>query len=250
MRLIDAVGFSGGLTERTEHEVALQRIDGSEYGGGFAGDGGDSAGGVRGGGDSGRRRSGLLPRGSGYDDGPTPRVVTDPLFVPADLVEGAIAIALTQIGVRETGPNTGPEVDRYLASVGLHPGQSWCAAFVHWVFQEASLALDVLNPCPKTGGVLHLWELAADNARTTEPTKGAIVIMDHGGGHGHTGIVESVNGGGLLESVEGNTSRGGSRNGDAVWRHIWRPEDGARGRLVGYLDFSRVPLVSRKPGAT
>lgn len=175
--------------------------------------------------------------------------MTDPLFVPADLVEGAIAIALTQLGVRETTTNAGPEVNRYLASVGLDPGVSWCAAFVHWVFGEASLALDVLNPCPKTGGVLHLWELAPDEAKVSEPVRGAIVIMDHGKGHGHTGIVESVNGGGLIETIEGNTNRAGSREGDSVARHIWRPEDGARGKLLGYIDLGRVPLMDRKLGA-
>jgi hypothetical protein len=63
-------------------------------------------------------------------------------------------------------------------------------------------------------------------------------------------MVETVNGGGLIETIEGNTSRGGSRDGDAVWRHIWRPEDGARGLLVGYVDLSLIPLVSRKPGAS
>ena len=176
--------------------------------------------------------------------------MTEPLFVPADLVSGALNIAASQLGQKETKPNSGPMVDQYLASVGLEPGNSWCAAFVFWCFQMAANALDMLNPCPKTGGSLRLWELAPDTAKVRHPTRGSIFIMDHGKGHVHTGIVETVNGGGLIETIEGNTNRGGSRNGDSVWRHIWRPEDGARGLLVGFIDLSLVPLVSRKPGAS
>lgn len=249
LRLIDAVAFASGLTnERTEHEVALQRIGSGGDGGGFAGDGGDSPGGVR----SGVHGSGWSSDAVSRDawDDVTPEVTrVDQLFTPDDLVSGAVSTAVAQIGQREDAPNSGLMIDQYLRSVDLEPGQSWCAAFVHWCFQMASNALGMLNPCPKTGGVLRLWELAPEEAKATSPVRGAIIVMDHGHGHGHTGIVESVNGGGLIETVEGNTNRAGSREGDSVARHIWRPEDGARGRLVGYIDLSLVPLVSRKPGA-
>ena len=176
--------------------------------------------------------------------------MTEPLFEPRDLVTGALTIAATQLGQKESRPNSGPMVDQYLQAVGLEPGNSWCAAFVFWCFQMAANALDMLNPCPKTGGVLRLWELAPDPSKMRHPTRGAIVIMDHGKGHGHTGLVETVNGGGLIETIEGNTNAAGSRNGDRVARHIWRPEDGARGLLVGYIDLSLVPLVSRKQSAS
>lgn len=175
--------------------------------------------------------------------------MTEPLFVPADLVTGALTVAGTQLGQKENGPNTGPMVDKYLESVDQLPGVPWCAAFVHWCFQQAANAIEMLNPCPKTAGALRLWEFAPDIAKVRTPARGAIFVMDHGKGHGHVGLVETVNGGGLIETIEGNTNRGGSREGDSVWRHIWRPEDGARGLLVGYVDLSLVPLVSRKPGA-
>lgn len=175
--------------------------------------------------------------------------MSEPVFYPADLTSGALMIAATQLGQKETGPNTGPMVDQYLHSVDLPPGESWCAAGVHWCFQQAANAIEMLNPCPKTGGVLRLWELAPDVAKVRHPTRGAIFIMDHGHGHGHTGLVETVNGGGLIETIEFNTNRGGSREGDTVWRHIWRPEDGSRGLLVGYIDLSLVPLVHRKDAA-
>lgn len=176
-------------------------------------------------------------------------MTTARLFHGEDLTNGAVICASSQIGQKESAPNSGEMIDQYLHAVDLEPGASWCAAFVYWCFQMAANALDMLNPCPKTGGVHKLWELAPDNAKVSQPIRGAIIIMDHGHGHGHTGIVEAVNGGGLIETIEGNTNRGGSRNGDCVARHIWRPSDGARGELVGYIDLALVPLVSRKSAA-
>jgi hypothetical protein len=42
----------------------------------------------------------------------------------------------SQIGVRQTGNNTGPEIDMYLASVGYESGYAWCGAFVGWGYQK------------------------------------------------------------------------------------------------------------------
>jgi hypothetical protein len=42
--------------------------------------------------------------------------------------------------VHETGENTGPEVGQFLAFVGQHPGQSWCAAYACYVVHETDPA--------------------------------------------------------------------------------------------------------------
>lgn len=44
-----------------------------------------------------------------------------------------------------------------------------------------------------------------------------IFTMDHGGGLGHTGLVESVTGG-IMTTLEGNSNVGGSREGIGVFR--------------------------------
>ena len=49
-------------------------------------------------------------------------------------------IALTQIGVLESGNNRG-EVGKYLHSVGLTEGNPYCAAGVYWCFDEARMKL-------------------------------------------------------------------------------------------------------------
>ena len=141
------------------------------------------------------------------------------------LITRALEIAATQIGVREIGgPNCGPEVEKYLASVGLPKGNSWCMSFVYWCFQEAASELGVKNPLVKTGGVLKGWNdatctkiLAADAINNPSLVKpGQIFIIDHGGGLGHTGMVKSVNGG-FLTTIEGNTNNTQSREGLGVF---------------------------------
>jgi len=48
-------------------------------------------------------------------------------------------IYTSQIGVRETSPNSGSEVKEYLRYVNLPAGNPWCAAFVCWVYGQAEV---------------------------------------------------------------------------------------------------------------
>lgn len=154
------------------------------------------------------------------------------------LTEAAVTVAVSQLGVREQGGNNrGPDVDLYLASVGLDEGSSWCAVFVYWCFRRASNMLIVTNPCPRTGGALKLWKLADAQFHAVTPTRGRVFVMDHGMGLGHVGFVEAVRGDGSIDTIAGNTNAEGSRNGDRVGRHTFDPTDGSHGKLVGYLDF-------------
>ena len=151
----------------------------------------------------------------------------------------------------------GPEVDAYLASVGLHApdaesaGYPWCAAFVYWCFEQA-VAADLtgisINPCPRTAGALHLYELAPARCRVNLPAPGDVFVLSHGGGKGHVGIVESASPDGFqITSVEGDTfatlaeaqaaGDPAARSGDSVGRHTWNPADGTRGSLLGFLEL-------------
>lgn len=167
-------------------------------------------------------------------------------LVPSDpLIINVLRIAREQIGVREVGgPNRGPEVEKYLARVGLVPGFPWCAALVYFCFDEAALRTVVPNPLPKTAGVLDHWNRAADkfklppnvpfdDLRNLNP--GSIFCIDHGNGHGHTGIVVLADREGL-KTIEGNTNVAGSREGDGVYYRTRRLEE----ITLGYLDYSRT----------
>lgn len=155
----------------------------------------------------------------------------------------ALRVAATQIGVRETSRNSGPEVDAYLASVGCAPGLAWCAAFVHWCFEAGAASLTLPDPCPKTAGALRLHEMASSSqANVYQPEPGDVFVIDHGHGLGHVGFVESVGpielaapaarvGPIELVTIEGNTNPGGSREGDGVYRRTRRRDEVNRGYL-------------------
>lgn len=142
-----------------------------------------------------------------------------------ELLSKVIEIAASQIGVMEDPPgsNRGPQVEKYLASAGCSPGDPWCASFLFWCFNNASKSLGIKNPMLRTGSCIYHWEnTTGKKISGTECTNnpalvrpGFIFIMDHGSGKGHTGIVRSV-ADGYLNSIEGNTTIGGSREGLAV----------------------------------
>jgi len=164
------------------------------------------------------------------------------------LLTKAIQVAVSQIGVTEKPPfsNRGPEVDEYLRRAGLNPvGQhySWCMAFVYWCFDEAAKSLNRKNPLIKTAGCMNHWNGvkcpkikmadAVNNPGLVKP--GQIFIIDHGHGSGHTGIVESVNGG-LINTIEGNTNNDGSANGYGVLRLTRKINKITK----GFLDYSNA----------
>ena len=167
---------------------------------------------------------------------------------PTALSAGALNVARDQLGVLEQPPgsNSGPLVNQYLASVNTPPGNPWCAAFVYWCFDQAATALNVPNPAIRTAGALDIWNEAgkhgahriacaeaADVPGLVQP--GMVFVISTGGGHGHVGLVESIDGV-VLTTIEGNTNAGGSREGIGVFRH--------QGRRIaqiscGFVDFTQ-----------
>ncbi len=126
---------------------------------------------------------------------------------------------LSQVGVREVGGNNrGPEVKAYLKSVGLGENYPWCAAFVSWCFLQVeieapisawvpSFALSdkmiykqgkVLKRIPKFGDVLLIWF-----KNLKRPA--------------HIGFIDQWSEKWII-TVEGNTNKNGSREGDGVYR--------------------------------
>jgi len=164
---------------------------------------------------------------------------------PSPLLAAALGVAVSQDRVREHGgPNRGREVEGYLASVGASAGHPWCQAFVYWCFDEAAKSVHSANPVVKTAGVLDHWakapvdarvyaRAAFDDPRLIRP--GAIFIVDHGSGKGHTGLVTRVLAG-EIGTVEGNTNARGSREGDGV--HEKTRTIGSIN--VGFVDYALI----------
>lgn len=158
-------------------------------------------------------------------------VVFPPSGGPSPFAMRVIAMAAAETGTQEIpdGSNAGPRVEEYLRSVGLGKGFAWCMAFVYWCVDQAAKAEGKPNPLVKTAGVLDQWTRttatkikqadALANFALVKP--GQVFIMDFGQGHGHTGFIESVNGNQLI-TLEGNTNKEGSREGNGVFRRTTR----------------------------
>ena len=157
---------------------------------------------------------------------PAADVAVDP-FLGAVLAQAGAA---ADAGVREQPKNSnrGPEVDEYLRRAGVAPGLAWCCAFTYWCFDEAARAAGRSNPMLRTAGCLAHWNGAERAGARRIPARqavddpglvrpGMVFIMDFGGGLGHTGFVEAVEGG-FLHTIEGNTDASQSREGGGVYR--------------------------------
>lgn len=165
-----------------------------------------------------------------------------------------IAAAEQAKGVREVprNSNRGPEVDAYLGRVGLGGGYAWCCAFTYWCFDEAARAAGRPNPMVRTAGCLDHWSRAeraggrripaaqaVADPELVEP--GMVFIMDFGGGAGHTGFVEAVNGG-FITTIEGNTDASKTREGGGVYRLSRKIADINKGFIVyGAAPPARAP---------
>jgi hypothetical protein len=162
------------------------------------------------------------------------------LLARALVIAGQAADA--RVREKPRNSNRGPEVDAYLKRAGAPLGCAWCCAFVYWCMDEAARALGRENPMVKTAGCLDHWRrarargatriarrLALDDPALVVP--GAIFIIDHGKGLGHTGFVERLQGG-LLHTIEGNTDASRTREGGGVYRLTRRLGEINRGFIV------------------
>lgn len=132
----------------------------------------------------------------------------------------SLQIAETFLGVKEDpiGSNRGPEVNKFLASVGLGPGYPWCMAFVYYCVSKAAAELGLPNPLVMTGGVMDQYERSPARKlsnRDSGVKPGDVGIMRFANGNGHTFFVRTKPSG-LVNTIEGNTNDDGSREGYEV----------------------------------
>lgn len=156
-----------------------------------------------------------------------------------ELVERAIEAATDTIGVKEAGGrNCGPEVEEYLRSVSLGPGNPWCMAWVVTMFDRGAEKLGVLNPIPRTGKVSRFWLRSERAVKSPKPARGAIFVRldepEDPESDGHCGLVVLVGTERML-TIEGNTNVEGAREGDSVRARV-RPTAGYVN--VGFIDLS------------
>ncbi len=131
-------------------------------------------------------------------------------------------IAYGFVGTKEVGNNGGYWVTRFLKSVGLRPGNPWCAAFVSFCLDSAGV-----KSLRTRSGLARHFITKNKTIRATKviqsgmkiPT-GSIVVWRRGNTiSGHVGFVDQWTGNSGT-TIEGNTSSGRSGNqwnGGGVW---------------------------------
>lgn len=125
------------------------------------------------------------------------------------------------IGVRElTGKNDGPQVEKFLKTVGLGKGYPWCAAFVKYCLLEAgvSSAISINGMALSTENKKHFVYRA--RGQIEPPRTGDVGTLYYASLKriGHTFFYDKKVNASVYESVEGNTDDAGSREGGGVYR--------------------------------
>lgn len=154
-----------------------------------------------------------------------------------ELTRRAIGLARSFIGVRETAPNRGMLIDRWIERLGLTPPQPWCLAFAlgacylgawrQFVEDEHEADKGPLRAFPLTitGKVSRFWRKVPPKYRTSRPVNGAIYCRatdpSKPDSPGHCGIVVGT-GGDHIVAIEGNTDESGGRDGDGVCQRTRR----------------------------
>lgn len=149
------------------------------------------------------------------------------------------------VGVREFGYNKGPEVELFQKFTdGRASGEAWCMAFVQYITGQvckhyglkAKSVLYASENCQK------VYEMCLRKYRTDAPGKGFIFIQQQRKvkWRGHTGFCKGKSTAGIFPSIEGNTNKAGSTEGDGVYeKHRY-----TAGNLVctmrGFID---LPLM-------
>jgi len=130
-----------------------------------------------------------------------------------------IEVARQTLGLREGPGNSGPMVDKILASVGLEgTGAPWCAAWVVYIGDEAFGKK--ANPFPRSAWSPDFVKSPTwDRGRGKKPNRADAfgIYFQSLKRVAHTGIIEKVEGKWAV-TIEGNTNDDGSRDGDGVYR--------------------------------
>lgn len=139
-------------------------------------------------------------------------------------IDKVLAAAQSKNGVREhpPGSNRGADVEMFLRTTGLPGGYAWCAAFVAWCVVTA---LGEACPIPRTADcdVLLAWAKLRGVLHETGGKRGDIGLLlrpgDPNDAHHAFFVLGDEDNDGIPNTIEGNTNRAGSREGDGVYEN-------------------------------
>lgn len=142
-----------------------------------------------------------------------------------------IAEFILRLNVREKGKNRGPIVEDFIKHNGGRLGDPWCIDFIAFVVDWAFAEFGDRPPFEIGRSSSRLVRVAKKNNSILQQTElalpGDLFILAGGStGYKHGTIVVSLNDGGFLGTIEGNTNIKGSSEGDGVYRRERKPGTG------------------------
>ena len=143
-----------------------------------------------------------------------------PGWADASLAERTLMVLDSQVGVKESPSNWGPEVKEYLNAAGVHAPAPWCAALLTWALLEAGADKKKLPDNPASTYYWYQWAKANKflATRWSGAKRAVFGIWNGAGGRGHIFAVTKVLGSFRVATIEGNTNAAGSREGKYVMR--------------------------------
>lgn len=138
----------------------------------------------------------------------------------SEYIDALLNIANQWVGIRETSPNRGPEIDVVHEFMGRDPAMCdpYCAQWVSYMLHLASQETGIVCPLRKSSGALEFMRKNIAYHQE-DPQPGDIFVIDHGEGKGHVGLVEAVDLN-VLHTLEANTNPTGGRDGDGIYARI------------------------------
>ena len=128
-------------------------------------------------------------------------------------------IYTAEIGVKElTGRNDGKRVEEFLLSCHLKKGDPWCAAFVCWCFQQVGIITVISGYSPAWFSARRvIW--TRGKGKTPQMADVGGLYFPKMGRIAHTFFIDNWEyGSSFTITVEGNTNKDGSREGNGCFK--------------------------------
>ena len=146
----------------------------------------------------------------------------------ATTLEGTLAVARSQLGIKEPGlgdDSPGDQVTKYGQWYAAWSGQRgyidtyWCAMWCSWVLATAGHAVGSNGRFGNCNPWIRWFKAGGRWNGKNSPVVGALVFYDWNGDGAaeHVGIVEAILPDGRIQTLEGNASIGGGAR-DGVYR--------------------------------
>lgn len=180
------------------------------------------------------------------------------LLIASDLHDAVLDSAENYLYVREkTGHNDAPEIDAWLAYLGLGPKQAYCAAFAVSMYKEGAEFVRISQPLPKLGRVSLLWKTCQKNPyryktfsskrvflgveelqKADLPVWSSGKVAGNSNWNGHTGLVVGQVDRDTFSTIEANTGAGNTgsqRDGNGVFKRTRNLDIGKKFMVEGFI---------------